>query len=223
MTMETTRFETQQRTTFRKKLRALRRSGVTPLHLYGRGIQPMSLQAETRRLERLVTLIGSNTPVYVSVTGDPDTHFAFIREVQRHYLSGKIVHVDSYEVSMTERLEAEVPVRLVGEAPAVRVMQGMLLQVMQAITVECLPLDIPQYVEVDVSGLTDFEKSVTVKDIRLSEKVKLLTPLGELVARVTPPRVERVEEEEEAAVAPTAAEPEVVTARKAAEGEEEEA
>lgn len=183
----------------------------------------MSLQAESRRLEQLVTLVGPNTPVYVTVMGSPDTHFAFIREVQRHHLTDKIQHVDFYEVSMTERMEAEVPVRLVGEAPAVRVMQGTLLQVLQAITVECLPLDIPQYVEVDVSGLTDFEKSVTVKDIRLGEKVKLLTPLGEMVARVTPPRVERVEEEaEEAAVAPTAEEPEVVTARKAAEEEEEE-
>ncbi len=217
MTTQTTQFETQPRAIFRKKLGALRRSGVTPLHLYGRGIQPMSLQAETHRLNRLVATVGPNTPVYVTVAGTPGTHFAFIREIQRHTVTDRILHVDFYEVPLTETLQATVPIRLVGEAPAVRALQGMLMQTLPNITVECLPLDIPQHVEVDVSGLTDFEKSVSVKDIKVSDKVKLLTSPEVMVARVAPPRVEVAEE---GAAAPTAAEPEVVTARKPAEEEE---
>ena len=154
----------------------------------------------------------------MSVAGSPENHFAFVREVQRHPLSERILHVDFYEVSLTETLEAAVPIRLVGEAPAVRTLGGLLLQTLQSLTVQCLPLDIPQYAEVDVSGLTDFEKSVSVKDIKVSAKVKVLTSPDEMVARVTPPRVEHVEGEEAAAV-PGAAEPEVTTARKAEEGE----
>lgn len=219
MTTASSPFETQPRSTFGKKLRALRRSGFTPLHLYGRGIQPMSLQSETRRLERLIAVAGPNTPVYVSVAGAPDTHFAFIREVQRHTLSDKVLHVDFYEVSLTETMQAEVRIRLVGEAPAVRTLQGLLLQTLQTITVESLPLDIPPYLEVEVSSLTDFEKSVTVKDVKAPPRVKVLSNPNDMVARVTPPRVEKAEEE--VAAAPGAAEPEVVTAKKAEEEEAE--
>lgn len=177
----------------------------------------MTLQADSQRVTRLIATVGPNTPVYVTVSGSPDRHFAFIREVQRHPVSERILHVDFYEVPLTETLEAEVPIRLVGEAPAVRILKGFLLHTLQSITVECLPLDIPQYVEVDVARLTSFEASVSVADIKVSDKVKILTSLEEMVARVTPPRVEA----EEVAATPSAAEPEVVTARKAAEEEAE--
>ncbi len=214
MTTQQHVFETQPRTVLRKKLGALRRSGITPVHLYGKSIQPMTLQADSQNVRRLIATVGPNTPVYVTVAGSPDRHFAFIREIQRHPVSERILHVDFYEVPLTETMEAEVPIRLVGEAPAVRLLKGNLLHALQSITVESLPLDIPQQVEVDVSRLINFDVSVTVADIKVSDKVKILTPLDEMVARVTPPRAEEVVE---GAAASTAAEPEVVTARKAAE------
>ncbi|MBI4340448.1 MAG: 50S ribosomal protein L25 [Chloroflexi bacterium] len=213
MTTQTAPFQVEPRSTFGKKLKALRRSGVAPVHLYGKGAASLSLQVETRRLERLVATTSPNTPVYVSVVGSPETHFAFLRDVQRHPVSDALLHVDFYQVSLTEAMEAEVPVRLVGEAPAVRALSGVLFQALQTLTVECLPLDIPQYVEVDVSGLTDFERSVTVKDIRVSAVVKVLTSPDAMVARVNPPRAELEEE----GAAPVAAEPEASAPGRAAE------
>ncbi len=188
MTTGTISFEVETRELFGRHVRALRREGVTPIHLYGKGISPMSLQAESMALQRLLSQAGRNTPVSVSVKGQPGVHFAFIREVQRHPVSEAILHIDFLEVHMTEIMHARVPVRLTGDAPAVR-SGGVLFQALQAITVECLPLDVPPFAEVDVTGLTDFEQGIFVSDVALGDKVTVLTDPGELVARVHAPRV----------------------------------
>ena len=207
MTTESLTLQLEPRSVVGKKVRSLRRQGITPAHLYGMGIEPLNLQGEATVLQRLVARAGRNIPVSVSITGEKSSHLAFIREVQRHPLTEAVLHVDFYQVPMTEVTQAEVPVYLVGEAPAIRLHSGVLLQALHAVLVECLPLDVPQFVEMDISGLDDFEKTLHASDISLGDKVTVLTDPDEVIARVNPPRV--VVEEE----APV----------KAAEGEEEEA
>ena len=90
---------------------------------------------------------------------------------------------------MTEVTQAEVPVILVGESPAVRLNSGILFHALHTILVECLPLDVPQSVELDISGLDDFEKALRGSDIDLGDKVTVLTDPDELIVRVNPPRV----------------------------------
>ena len=209
MTTEALTLQLEPRSVVGKKVRSLRRQGITPAHLYGMGVEPLNLQGEATVVQRLVARAGRNIPVSVSITGEQRSHLAFIREVQRHPLTEAVLHVDFYQVPMTEVTQAEVPVYLVGEAPAIRVQSGVLFQALHAVLVECLPLDVPQFVEMDISGLDDFEKSLHASDISLGDKVTVLTDPDEVIARVNPPRVvveeevpvEAAEGEEEEAVA----------------------
>ena len=185
MTMESLSLQTEPRSVIGKKVKVLRRLGLTPIHVYGRGIEPVALQADTATVRKIVSQAGSNIPV--TVEGEGDSRFAFIREVQRHPITGDVLHVDFLQVPLTETIRSEVPVYLIGEAPAVRFMDGALNQALNSLQVESLPLAVPQFVEVDVSSLEDFERSIYVSDISLGDQVTILNDPEELVARVNAP------------------------------------
>ncbi len=182
MTIESLSLQADPRSVKGKKVKELRRLGLTPIHVYGRGIEPAALQADTSTLRKIVARAGSNIPV--TVKGEGGSRFAFIREVQRHPLTEDILHVDFLQVPLTETIRSEVPVYLIGEAPAVRLMNGRLNQALNSLQVESFPLEVPQFVEVDVSSLEDFERSIYVSDISLGDKVTILNDPEELVARV---------------------------------------
>ncbi len=187
--MDSITLEAETRVVTGKQVTALRRQGITPIHLYGKGVPSAALQASSSALQRVVIRAGKNAPVSLSVAGGTETHLAFIREIQRHPLTEAILHVDFYQVSMAEVMRAQVPVYLIGEAPATRSLNGTLFPALRFIEVECLPPDLPQYVEIDVSGLTDFEQAIYVSSLNLGDAVTILTAPGELIARVNAPRV----------------------------------
>ncbi len=199
--MENITLETEPRSATGRKVRALRRQGITPLHLYGKGTASLTLQADTDQLQRVIVQAGRNVPVSVSVKGSKDVHFAFIREMQRHPITEAILHVDFIQVPMAEIMRAQVPVYLTGDAPAVRTHQGVLFQALHSIEVECLPLELPQYVEMDISGLVDFEQAIYVSNVALGDSVTVITDPSEMIARVSPPRVVVADEVAEAAEA----------------------
>ena len=194
MTTQPLTLELEPRTVVGKKVRQLRRQGITPVHLYGMGIEPLSVQAESAAVQRLAVQAGGNIPISVTVKGHQKPYFAFIREVQRHPLTEAILHVDFYQVTMTEVMQTEVPIYLTGEAPGVRMLNGVLFQALHSFRVECLPLDVPQYVELDIAQLDDFEKALHISDISVGDKVTVLNDPDEVIARVNAPRV-AVEEE----------------------------
>lgn len=214
--MDTITLQAETRAVTGKQVTRLRHQGLTPIHLYGKGMTSRALQASSSLLQRVVTRAGRNVPISLAIPGSTETHLAFIREIQRHPLTEAILHVDFYEVSLVEVMRAQVPVYLVGEAPATRTLSGTLFPALRFIEVECLPLDLPPYVEIDVSGLTDFEQAIYVSSINLGGSVTILTDPSELIARVNPPRVA------EEVAAPTAEATEAATAE-AAEGAEGEA
>ena len=203
--MDSLTLEAEPRTVSGRKVAALRRQGLTPIHLYGKGVESSLLQADSPTLLKVVTQAGGSVPVTLAVKGASGSHLAFIREVQRHPMTEAILHVDFYQVSLVEMMRAQVPIYLVGDPPAVKLHAGVVMQAIHSLEVESLPMDVPQFVEVDISGLEDFERAIHVSDISLEDSVTIITDLSELIVRVNPPRV--VEEivagvEEEAAVEP---------------------
>ena len=204
--MQALTLQAEHRSVTGKKVTSLRRQGITPIHLYGKGTSSLSLQADSALLQRLVIQAGGTSPVAVSVKGSEATHLTFIREVQRHPITEAILHVDFYQVPTTETIRAEVPVYLTGEAPAARVLGGVLFQALHSIEVACLPLEVPRFVEVDVSGLEDFEQAISVSSITLDPSVTIITDAAEMIARVNPPRVVVEEAVAEAAAAEEAEE-----------------
>jgi len=176
-----------------KKVRALRREGMVPVHFYGRGAESQALQVDAGVLRRLLPRAGRNLPVTVEVEGQDGDNVCFIREVQRHPVTEEVLHVDFMRVDILRAMRAEVPVILDGEAPAVRNLGGTLLQVLQTLEVESLPMSMPASFHLSVEGLDDFEKALRVGDITTEADVTITREPDEMIARVAAPRIEEEE------------------------------
>lgn len=176
-----------------KKVKELRKSGRVPVHLYGRGIESQALQAEAHVLRRVLPQVGTNIPLSLELDAEGE-NICFVREIQRHPVTEEVLHVDFLRVDVSRAIQAEVPISLSGSSPAVRELGGTLLQPLLSLLVEALPMDVPASLQVDVSQLDDFEKGIFVRDIELGPAVTLVSDPDEMVARVSPPRLE-VEDE----------------------------
>ena len=179
-----------------KKVKGLRREGLTPVHLYGKDLDSGVYQVDALLLQRLLPRVGTNIPLSIKLKGKRGENICFVREVQRHPVTENVLHVDFIRVDVSQTVRAEVPILLSGNAPAARELGGTLLQPLQSITVESLPMNVPPSFELDVTGLDDFEKGLYVRDLPTAAEVTFLTDPDELIARVSPPRIEVVEEEE---------------------------
>ncbi|HNT30394.1 MAG TPA: 50S ribosomal protein L25 [bacterium] len=186
----------------------LLQQGILPATVYGHAFPSQSLQLVEADFLPVFTKAGQTTLVDLQI-GKDKKYPVLIHQYQKDPLTGRIKHVEFYHVKLTEKLKADVPVELVGTAPALK-LGGTLFHNLQEIEVECLPQDIPSVIEVDVSVLTEVEQGLTVKDLKLSDKVHVLTDGNELVVKILP----ITEEKEEEAVAAEGTQPEVIGEKK---------
>ena len=200
-----------------KNVKVLRRQGITPANIYGHGVDSLAVQVPTHDLAHTIKVAGRNTMLQLHVEGEKKARPVFVHHVQRNPLNDNLLHVDFYQVSLTEKIRLEVPIVVVGEAPAVDVYHAMLLQNTSSVAIEGLPAEMPPYIEVDVSGLAEIDDAIHIKDLSVSAGLTFLVDPELVVVKVAPPRVE-VEEvvEEEAAEGAEAVEEEA-KAEKAAE------
>jgi large subunit ribosomal protein L25 len=203
-----------------KAVARLRRAGRLPAVVYGHGVPSSNLTLDAHEFDVLRRRIGANALVDLSVAGktaDP----VLVHEIQIHPVNRRPLHVDLFLVRMTEELTVDVPLVPVGTSEAVEVQGGTLIHALEDVRIRALPDHLPQRIEYRIDGLVDFEGTIHVSDLTIPEDVTLLTELGELVARVIPPRIE-VEEAPavEAAEVPEGEEGEAPEA--AAAGEEPE-
>ena len=198
-----------------KKVRFLRRKGITPVNLYGRGVESIPLQIETPALRKALALAGMTSLVQLKIGTAKKIHMAIVRDFQRDPLKGDLIHVDFYQVKMDEKLKIEVPLVLIGRAPAVKDLGGILVQELNYLEIECLPADMPHKFEVDISGLIALDQAVPVKDLKVGEGITVLTDPEKSIARISRARIEV-----EAVVAPTAEAEAEAAEGEAAEGEE---
>lgn len=196
-----------------KKVRFLRREGVTPVHLFGHGIQSETIQCNTLELQQTLLYAGKTRLIELSIDGDSEPRNVMVREVQRDPLRGNLIHVDLYQVRMTEKMKVEVPVVLIGEAPALKLKEKMLERDVSRLNIECLPGEVPSSIEVDLSALVDGEHPIRVKDLKLGAQITILDDPEVVLARV----VSRQVEEEVTVVKPAAEVPAEEAAAAAAE------
>jgi large subunit ribosomal protein L25 len=181
------------RTVTGKKVRVLRRDGVVPIHMFGRGIESQSLQADSRTLSTVLPQAGTNVPITIDVDGQDGDNVCFVRQVQRHPVSEALLHVDFQRVDISRKVSAEVPLLVEGVSLAVEEMEGTLLQTLSSISVEALPMSMPASFTVDVSILDDFDKTIRVATLQTDEDVTILNDGEEMIATVVRPRVEEEE------------------------------
>jgi large subunit ribosomal protein L25 len=167
--------------------KAVRREGFIPAVLYGHNVESTNLSVPSNEFEKLFRKAGESTLIELT-TEDGKVHNVLIQEVQRHFLTTKPIHVDFLQVNMTETLKATVALEFIGESLAVKAEGGVLVKVLNEVEVECLPMDLHHNIEVDISAIKNFSDHITVKDLKVSSKVKILTDGDEVVAKVQPPR-----------------------------------
>ncbi len=190
--------------------RRLRRSGKVPAVFYGPTSAALPIVVDRKDFSaHVANLEGSHLIRFQSPAAELQQRVALVREVQHHPVNGGILHVDFYEVDLTKRLKVTVPLHFIGRAKGVAD-GGILQPIVREIEVECLPSDIPQFIEVDVTTL-DIHDAVHLADLQMPANVATVFETNEAVVTVLPPTVEEVkaataEGEAVAAATPAAAE-----------------
>jgi large subunit ribosomal protein L25 len=178
--------------------RSLRRSGQIPAVLYGPKLEPVLLSVNIKDLENVLKQ-GNAFQVILNLViqnGKKKTKAAMIRELQTHPVSGNFIHIDFYEIDMKRQIKVMVPVITTGQSVGVE-LGGLLNIVRREIELLCLPGDIPEAIEIDITDL-DIGDSIHIEDIPLGENVEIAADVNFTVVTVLSPKVEEevVEEEE---------------------------
>lgn len=184
------------------KPNALRRSGLIPAVLYGHnGTESISLTIKAKTVETMLKeAVVNNTLITLNIPDLSWNGTTLLREVQKHPWKNNTYHLSFFAVSAEDTIEANVPVHLVGEAKGVKTGGGVLDPVMTEFTVQCRSNNIPDAIEVDVSGL-DIGEHLLVSQVILPEGVTTSLEPEQPVVTVLPPRVNaEVTEGEEASV-----------------------
>lgn len=178
-----------------KKVKHLRRQGITPVHLFGHGIESLALQCDAVQIERVLSQAEQTGLISLKLDNEKRPRTVMVRAFDRDWRKGQLLHVDFYQVKLREKLKLEVPVVLVGEAPALKSKDNMLEHELDTLTIECLPAKIPANMEVDISSFTEPGQAIRVKDIILGEDIVILNDPELVVVKISWRHVEKVEEE----------------------------
>ncbi len=212
--------EATKRDVVGKQVRQLRREGLVPVVVYGPNFESLSLQVDARELRSVLKEAGGTHIINLKV--GRETINTLARSVQRDPLRGDILHVDFYRVDLNRPIRTEVPVVVVGESPVVESGEGMVLHLLNAIEVEALPTNLPSYLEVDLSTLTEIGATLYVRDMTLPQGVKVHADPEEPVVKIDyAPMIPEEEEEAEESFLGGSMEVEVIRERKEQQKEEE--
>ena len=222
--MEKVVLKAEKRDVVGKQVKAMRREGKLPAVIYGRHTEPINVFLEAHSASLALGRITSSSLVTIDVDGTE--YPALVREKQRDYIKNRLLHVDFLAVSLDEKLRASVSVHFVGVSPAVKDHGAVLVHNLEQLHVESLPGDLPERIDVDISVLVKIGDGVRVKDVVVSDKVRLLDDPETMVAVATMPKVEEeapvAGAEGAVAAAVTPAEPELSVERGKKDEEESE-
>ena len=200
--------------------RRLRKEGFIPGVLYGKGKSSYAIFVPERDLRRVLTGAGGLHAILdVVLEGQATTHASILKDYQQDPIKGRLLHIDLQEVRLDQPIQATVTVLLVGESAGVKE-GGVLSQVTREINVEALPMEIPEHIDLDVSGMA-IGDTLRLADLSPIEGVTYLDdPEETVLANVTQPRVEEEPETVEAVEGEEGEEGEPVAEGEAAEGED---
>ncbi len=194
--MERIELRTQARTTRGKQVKRLRDEGWIPAVVYGADTSARSVQIPERSLFKTLQQAGSTTLINLFVEDESEPHVVLAREIQRDPITGQLVHVDFYQVRLTETVKTMPRLEFIGESPLVKSGKAVMIYGMTEIEVECLPTDLINSIPVDVSVLEGMDDNILVGDLTVPSGVTITADPGEVVASVVPVRVLAEEEAE---------------------------
>lgn len=208
---EKTTLKVEERKVFGKKLNKVRKLGLVPGNIYGPDYKSQSISASYKDFVKVFKKVGETGVVYLEL--GKENVPVLIKMIQKHPVSGLLLHVDFRKIDLTKKVETAVPVTTVGVSEAVSQKAGVLLILSETLLVEALPEDIPPHIEVDISTIKEIGQEVKVADLKKSDKYIIKTPADKVVVSVIAHKEESITPETAAAA------PEIIT-EAAAEGAE---
>jgi large subunit ribosomal protein L25 len=213
--MEQIPLSAQKRTVLGRKVKQLRKDGIIPAHIFGHKVKTVHVQVKAGEFHKVFEKAGETGIISLSV--DSEKRPVLVRNLQIHPVTDEPLHIDFYQVNLTEKVKVNVPLEIVGEAPAVEKKIGLLLTPVSEVEIEALPADLPENIEVDITKLSEIGSEIKVKDLKVDRtKVQVLTDEELVVAQIG----ELVTKEMEAVEAEIEAEQAEAAAEAPAEGEE---
>jgi len=192
--MERIELKAQSRTVTGKKVKRLREQHWIPAVVYGPDTPSKGIQIEERTLSKALQQAGATTLIDLEIddTGKPSVVLA--RDIQRDILTSHFLHVDFYQVRLTEKVRTSPPLEIVGESPLVKAGAAVLVQILNQVEVECLPTDLINSIPVDISVLEHLDDSISIRDLSVPPGITIMADPDDTVASVVPPRAALVEE-----------------------------
>ena len=198
--MSTFELNATTRTLFGRKTKQLRKNGIVPANIFGKKIKSLAIELESSSLLETMRKAGETGLIHLKIKGDTKAHPVLVSGYAQDPVTGFMLHVDFHEVDLTQKTTATVPLHTVGESAAVK--SGMVLVMFKnELDVEALPTDLPEFIEVDIAGLTEVGMTIHAKDLKFDRsKVTVEIDGEEPIATIQEPAKEEVVE------APVAAE-----------------
>lgn len=165
----------------------IRRTSGVPAVVYGHKMEATPIEIGANEFAKVFSQAGETSLIKLNL-GDKKEHDVLVRDIQRHPVRGTVIHVDFFQVRLDEVISASVPLEFVGEAPAVKNLGGVFVHPMDEVELEALPQNLPHTIEVDISGIINFDKVIHISDLKVEEGVKLLHEPEEVVALVQEPK-----------------------------------
>lgn len=185
-----------------------------PAVLYGKGRENVNLSLDLNDFVKIFEAAGESNLIELTVDGQEAVK-VLVKEVQQELIKDRPRHVDFYQVNMKDKIKTEIPLHFIGESKAVRELGGIFLREIDGVEVECLPGDLVDHIDVDISSLNTFDDEIRLNDLKLPEGMRLLAETNEIIAQVAEPAKQEVEEKpEDAPVAEAASKEEADSAGK---------
>jgi large subunit ribosomal protein L25 len=184
-----------------KKVAQLRRAGVLPANVFGKGLESVALQIDLEQLQTTLKTMTANEVLDLKIAGERAARPVIISKLQRHPFNGSWLHADFYQVSLREKMKANVPITVTGQSEAIDTYNGVMMMGIETIEVEALPLDLPTHFEVDITPLKNLEDALHVGSISVPENITVLTDPEVVVVKIASPRLAVEGEEAPEAVA----------------------
>lgn len=194
--MEFPKLIIKSRKLFGRKTNKLRLRRIIPGVIYGHGIKAQSITVSLYEFEKIYQQVGESGLIDLIIDRQKPIK-ALVRDVQNDPRTNEINHIDFYQVKSGEKITTEVTLKFINEAPVVKEKGGILVTNLESLEIKCLPVNLINELEVDLSNLKDFNDKIRIKDLIIPSTIEIINDLVEAVVLVKEPRAEEVKTVEE--------------------------
>jgi large subunit ribosomal protein L25 len=175
-----------------RKVNQLRKKGIIPANIFGRDVKSTSIQVGLKDFEKIFNKAGETNIVEINI--NKEVRPVLVHNVQINPVTDEVLHVDFLQVDLKKKVSAEVPIEITGESPAEKQSLGTVVRYIDKIEVKALPAEIPDSFVVDISGMSEVDQMIQVKDLKVDvSKVEVETEPDSIIVKVEPPKEEKEE------------------------------